>query len=359
MEKESVREIKNFLKPLSKIDIVKSFWIYGSSVEKIKKNEKFSLKHDIDVIIIYDDTREDFKEEELKQILLNEDFIEKESEKKNMKFHFQPLRSLSSFWRLLKKGEPWMISSIKNSMVLYDPSNLIVLIKNLLNENKIYSREEKSERLLERAKEKLKNVREKLLIEVPAELLGIVTKSLQIVLMQKDIFVSSTRDCMILIKELENYGLETKYIDFYNELVDLNRKIERGTLSEFNGKDFQKWFSKVELFVLRMETLMVKFEKSKISETLNKTYNETMKICEEILKKKFKNIPKDDYKKIELFKKEFVDKGLIDKTHYYTLNELYEYKNRKKTKKKIEEKYLKGTYLKTLELAIKDIMNKK
>jgi len=84
-----------------------------------------------------------------------------------------------------------------------------------------------------------------------------------------------------------------------------------------------------------------------------------MKICEEILKKKFKNIPKDDYKKIELFKKEFVDKGLIDKTHYYTLNELYEYKNRKKTKKKIEEKYLKGTYLKTLELAIKDIMNKK
>ena len=109
-----------------------------------------------------------------------------------------------------------------------------------------------------------------------------------------------------------------------------------------------------------MEDLMINFEKIQRKNLMYNTYDKTIKLCELILKKKRKKIPKKDLGKIKLFKKEFVDKGLIDKSHYITINELYAYRHGKKSRKKLEKsKYIDNTYLKTLELAIEELLLKK
>ncbi|MBI5148792.1 nucleotidyltransferase domain-containing protein [Candidatus Pacearchaeota archaeon] len=354
MQKKELEKVREFCIPLSKHDYIKAVWLYGSAIRT-----GFVKGHDIDVMIILDDTK-DIKQEEIEKLDLLIRLIEEKSKSKNLMLHFQNPKPLTLWWDLIRKGEPWAITSLRNIEIIYDPSRYIALMHKLLKKGELYSREERAEKLIERAREKLIDVRNILLDKIPYELLYAATEAAQTALIYAGFFPPTPRDVLTKLMILERQKmLEGHYIDIYEEILLLIEKIEKGTLGEFTGKEIESWLLKIKSFILKMEEILLKLEKQEREKNMLLAYQESISLCEKALQSKYKKIPETDAEKIRLFKKEFVDTGKIGKTHYFTLAELYAYHRNKKARKELEkEKYLDKTYIKSLELAISEVIRK-
>ena len=357
-KKRIIKEIKRLIKPLKNIDEVKAIWIYGSFITK----KGFKETSDIDILILIDDTKE-ISGLLLKKIQKEVKSIEDRGDQLGIRLHFQPPKFLTFWWDLIRHGEPWTITSLKSLYILYDPSDYIKLIHNLLKKKKIYSTEEKMETLIERAEDNMNKVRSIMLNDTPAEILKIITESAQIILMYEDKFVIDPDMIIKELKKLVNKDILTREcVDIYEEIVDIVEKIRDGYLTKFTGKDLDRFLKKSKEFISKTEEAVAKIEEIDKKEKIKEVYMESMRLCEKALekikgKKEIKKIPKSDLDKIRYFKKYFIDPGLIDKTHLETLKELYDYIKRKKNVNINEDKYTDKIHLRSLELALKNIIS--
>jgi hypothetical protein len=313
--KELKKIIDELSEPLKKIKGVVGIFIYGSSIAKgVVKG------HDVDYLVIYDDLIE---KPEIDKINFYLEFIKLKALRKEILLHAQPLKPLSLWWKLMKRAEPWAISAIRRSIIIYDPNDFLILTKKLIEEGKLYSIEEKMERMMARAIESLIGVREKLL-KAPYMLLQCLTIAGQMMLSYLGIYTTSANETRnMLIKYKEKLKISDKFIDDYTELIRINEKIMKGTLSEFKPSEIDYWIEKIKKHIRESEEILIRCENELKIKEAEETYAEIMKFCEEILALKTKKIPKSDKEKIQLFKNLFVDTDLIDKFYYDTLTELY------------------------------------
>ena len=348
-----LKQIKKECRPLIELKpFIKAIWIYGSVIKRPKKTS------DIDMLVLVDDTKEGLKIEFLKKVEGMIEGITEKAKKSGLKLHFQPPKLLSHFWELIRHGEPWAITALRELEIIYDDSEYIALLHRLLKKGQLYSSIEKSERLLERAKEKIGENKAIFLEKMPYEILMSMTESAQTVLMYYEKVPPSPKD---VVAELKKVFLSKKLIDEqlvndYDESYELVRKIRRGRLTEFSGKDFDRYFAKAKCFIFAMEDLLIKLEQERKEKAMLKAYEDSLKLCEKALKKKIRKLPQTDKERIEQFKKYFIDTGLVDTSHYITLRELYDYKESKEKRKELEkDKYLDNIHIKSLELAVKDL----
>jgi uncharacterized protein (UPF0332 family) len=235
------------------------------------------------------------------------------------------------WWKLIARAEPWAISAIRRSIIIYDPNDFLTLTKRLIEEGKLYSIDEKMERMMARAIESLMGVREKLL-KVPYMLLQCLTIAGQMMLSYLGIYTTSANETRnMLIKHKEKLKLSNSFIEDYTELIRINEKIMKGTLSEFRPSEIDTWIEKIRRHIKDTEEVLIRCENEmKVKET-EEIYNEVMKLCEDMLMLKAKKIPPQDKAKIELFKLLFVETKLIDKSYYDALTELYSCVKQKKS----------------------------
>jgi len=346
MQNRLKERIADLCSPLTKIKSVKGILVYGSAVKKgIQKG------HDIDLLVIFDDT---CKDDGMEKINFFINLITLKAKKQELILHFQPPKPLSLFWKLLHKAEPWLISALRNSIVLYDPTELLKVTKKLIASGKLYSIDEKAERLMARAIEEFIEVR-KILMKAPWILLDTMTIAGQIMLSYLGIFTTSANETKkMLEKNKEKLGLSNAYIDFYDDLIKINEKIAKGTLSEFTAVEIDKYTFKVKAFIKESENILLNLEKETEKRSIKEAYDYAIKICERALTRLGK-VPKNDKEKIELFKKYFVDTKKVKAIHYKTLEELYNYVKGKGKKK---PKYVDKVYLKTMEIAINKLLKK-
>ncbi|MEM2713755.1 MAG: nucleotidyltransferase domain-containing protein [Candidatus Pacearchaeota archaeon] len=347
MEKALKKTLKELCEPITKIKGVIGILVYGSAVKKAQKG------HDIDILVIFNDAQ--FEEAERKKLELYIDFITTKAQQQELILHFQPPKPITLLWRLISKAEPWIISALRRSVIIYDSTDFLALIKKLLKEGKIYSVDEKVERMMARAIEKLIGVRETLL-KSAYPLLECMTRAGQIMLSYLNIFPTSanqTRD--MLTKYKEKLGLSEHFIEEYDELIKINEKIFAGTLSEFRASEIDAWKKKIKLFIAESEAILVKLEEEIAKKELREIYDAVMSLCTKALAFKTARVPQSDREKIELFRKFFIETRLLKPAYYETLKELYDYiKEKKKLTKPIDK-----IYLKTLETAINEVLVKK
>ncbi len=352
MEKKILKELRLLCKPLYSLKpFVKAVWVYGSVVKK--KNVKTS---DIDLLVLVDDTVENLEVDKVGAVTKA---IEMAAVKKKLKVHFQPPKKLTLWWDLVRTGEPWTITSLRNSVIIYDPSGYATLLKKLLQKGEVYSTEQRAEKLIEIAKSKLNEIRQIALEKVPFEILMAMTESAQMALMYYKKFPPAPKNIAYELRNafVEKGLLPTSIVESYDDMFETVTKIQKGTLSEFNGKDIDKSLSKARMFLAVMEKLLLSLEYKRREKGMEESYKTCIELCNKALKKKIKNLPKNDLDKIKLFKKKFIDTKLIGESHYKTLADLYEYHTSKRRRRSLEkEKYLDGTYIRSLKIAVKDMM---
>jgi predicted nucleotidyltransferase len=347
-EKESLKKkLKPYYLPLTKLKEVRLVIAYGSAVTKgVEKG------HDIDLLVVFDDLAGEAEKGQAKIKFLAKLLTEK-AKREEITLHFQSPKSITFWWELVKKGEPWIISAIKEAVSLYDPCSYLHHVKRLLKEDKIYSLDEKAERLLFRAIKKIVLIREELLV-VPIKLLEISTNVAQILLSYFGVFTASankTKDKLVELKKELN--IEEGQIKNYEELIKMNEKIAHGTLSEFSGYEVDLWLERAEQFIAKSELALLGFEQKQQEQKLKESYDYGIALCSRALKLVGK-VPESDSEKIDSFKKNFVDTGYIPKEYHEAMQSLYEcVKENKKLKIQFDKLYLKG-----LEFSVSELTRK-
>lgn len=249
MDDKTFSRIKELCRPLKDHEpLVMAVWLFGSSLRKGKA-------HDIDVMVLVDDTG-DLTKEKLAQIDSTVARIKERSKEEKVNLHFQPAQLLTKWWGLMQNGEPWVITSFKDYRVIFDETDYVSLISKLLEKGYIHNKDEKAERLIERTDRYLMDNRENLLSTVD-ELYLAATEAAQVFLMFRNKMTFKTEK---IAKELIDAKINPSV---YMEISDLAGKARRGTMSEFTGKNLDYYAAKVGRFINMLESVLLKKEEKK------------------------------------------------------------------------------------------------
>ncbi|RMF55156.1 nucleotidyltransferase domain-containing protein [Candidatus Woesearchaeota archaeon] len=352
---QTLKEVNNLCKPLTQLHYVKAVWVYGSALRK-KELKKTS---DIDILVLIDDTLPRFKQSWVAKVNLLIELISMKALKKGLKLHFQPPKKVTLWWELLMSGEPWVITSLRNSKIFHDPSGYISLLKKLLIKRNVFARERSVEKLIERSSNDLLEVKHILLNKLPQELLMITTETAQRVLAYHNRFPITTSDTVKELKKVFAHKLISKtVIDDYEELCMTVKKINKGALSEFTGRDFDRYYDKIMEFIKIMEKIYEQLEEKKIDSILKSSYLDVIRLANKAVLSCTKKHPKDNDELLKLFNEKLVKKNIIDEVHLQTLKELISF-NKTKNKNKIrKERYLSRVYINSFEIAVNELLEK-
>jgi hypothetical protein len=229
--------------------IIEAVYVYGSAVSENNAN-------DIDTIIILNDSSE-IKPFIIDKIEQTCGIIEDRARKDNLIFHFQPLKMLSRWWYLVLEGEPWILNSLKEIIIVYDKKGIIEEVSKLIKNENVYKKEERAEKLIERSDTYLFKNRQSLLNSLTT-LSEAATEAAQILLLFDNKFILNKKR---IIEELEkNYTkkISIEMIGNYKEIVDLEEKMERGSLSEFSAENLDYYLDKVKKFIFKVENMLAK-----------------------------------------------------------------------------------------------------
>jgi len=237
--------IKKKLKELGKkfLEDIEGIYIYGSALSKKDAN-------DVDVLVINRDGAD------IARIKKEIEKIEKWGGKElNTMVHIQSPKPMSFWWRLVLKGEPWIISSLENPFIIKDKGGIIKETKYLIEKQIIYGKEEKSDKLLQRSEEYLLKNRNLLLSSIEY-LSEAATESLQILLIFDNKVVLSKEKIAEEIEKNYTKIVEKDLIDTYKEIIDLEEKMEKGALTEFTVENLEHYQEKIERLIVKVEKLL-------------------------------------------------------------------------------------------------------
>lgn len=246
-KKVTIEDLDYYLKPLLRYKrYVEVIYVYGSAISKGEAN-------DIDVIIIVDDTE---RVNEFAVDLIEKEcgFIEEKAKKDGFRFHFQPVKLLSRWWHLLIEGEPWIVSSLKNTYIFYDKRNLVKEIQDYIGKNILYKREEKTERLIERSSNSIIKNRQ-VLLQAVATLSNASTEAAQILFLFENKLFLNRKKIGDELKRYEN-KLGKENVDTFLQITDMEEKVEHGTLSEFTAENLEYYSEKTKNLINRIELIL-------------------------------------------------------------------------------------------------------
>ena len=364
-EKERRLEIaKKFAeKALEKYkNLIKAIVVMGS----VARGE-FKPKSDIDVFVIIDDTQKELSQEELEAIdrdlekiveEIPEAFLIEKKDGKEEKIPLlsvQPCYTLTEFWDYARVGHPIIYNFIKEGIAIYD-TGFFAPIKKLLAMGKITATREAIENYMESAPKKLMRAKTVKLLMLAEDCYYAMLNSAQAVLMFLGLEPPVPSKAYAEVKKhlVEPGILEEKYAEWLKEIIEIRKKIEHKELLEVSGAFVDEWIKRAEEFVNKMFALLNALELRKVEKILERTHEVLQKAVITALKtlKKEKvdesaisaNVEKmreaiekefgSDLKTI--FKKEFVDKGLVDSYYlnvWKRIEELKTYAERKEFNK--------------------------
>jgi predicted nucleotidyltransferase len=231
----SLSTIKKELKPLLKLKgNLELVYIFGSF-----KSRNYN---DVDILIIVND------ETKKGELALINSVIKEIKKKSKISFHFQGVKYLGAWWRAIIEGEPWILTSLNSSIAIYDNFSIIKSLKKLLKKEKTYNKESRIDKLIESSNNYEVEIREVLLKSI-SDLSNIATEVSQIYLLKKNIVAIDKRK---ILKHLKT-NLSGDYVDVYREVIDLERKYQKGFLTEFTSENLEYYLEKIQLFIKKLE----------------------------------------------------------------------------------------------------------
>ncbi|MFQ6009523.1 MAG: nucleotidyltransferase domain-containing protein [Candidatus Aenigmatarchaeota archaeon] len=298
---------------------IKAIWIYGSAVRK----GEFKKTSDIDMMFLIDDSDRDVKRSELAEIDNTiTKIIKKVKKEKKISLHPQSPKRLSDWWDLLRSGEPWVFTSMRDAIPVYDPSGYLEPIQRLLRGGRLHGTWERAQMLIERAPARIDKAKRIFLNEITADLLVAMVESSQAVLMFAGVVPPAAPSIGIeLKKNFVPKNLEQGYIEWYEDFFEVTRKIEHGQMTKVSGRELEKWIGRTKAYLMRMEKLFSMLEEKKKKELIEEAHKESIEACLMALKKVGKK-PKE--KEVLKYVNEYLIKpGLVDKAYLELLKKIF------------------------------------
>jgi len=310
--------------------------------------EEFKPKSDIDVFLVVDDTTGELKEADVEKI---DDELEKileeipeawstikvdDKEEKVCMLSVQPTYTLTEFWDYARVCHPIVYNFIKEGIAVYD-TGFFMPIKRLLEMGRIPATREAIESYMEGAPKKLMRAKTVKLLMLAEDCYYAMLNTAQAVLMFMGLSPPVPNKAYEEVKKylVEPGIIEPEYAEWLREIIEIRKKIEHKELTDVSGAFVDEWIDKAEKFVDKMFGLLNALEIRKKEKILERTYEVMQKAVATALKS-LKKMPEKEEEIPSLFKKEFIDKKLVD-SYYWDVWKRIEELKKLADQKKIAE----------------------
>ncbi len=305
-KEERMKEVKKFTKEILKKhgDTIKCVVVMGSVAR-----EEFKPKSDIDVFVVIDDTKKKITREMHEQI---DESIEKIAKKISKVLSIQPSYTLTEFWDYARVGHPIIYNFIKEGIAVYD-AGFFMPVKRLLNMGRIQPTREAIENYMEGAPKKLMRAKTVKLLMLAEDCYYAMLNTTQAVLMFMGIAPPVPNKAYGDVKKflVEPGILEPEYAEWLKEIIEIRKKIEHKEMTEASGAFVDEWIEKAEKYVQKMFNLLGALELRKKEKVLERTHEVMHKAAITALKS-LKKMPEKESEIPVAFKREFIDKKLIE-----------------------------------------------
>ncbi len=323
-EKQRVEIIKKFAKEALKKygKLIRSIVLFGSTARK-----EFKEESDIDVFVIIDDTKAKITPRVKIDI---EDGLDAIARKLSKNLSLQQPYLLTEFWKLVREGHPIILNFIREGIPVYD-KDIFLPIKKLLQMGEIKPSKEAVEKFIERGPKRIRRVENAKIYMVVEDCYYAMLESAQAVLMFLGKMPPRPADAPKELRRslVEKKLLDEKFVGYLEGVIKVRKDVEHKKIKTISGVQLDRWINRTKEFVKEMQKLIVKIEILKRENIVLKSHaimTETAMTLLKALKK-----PATEKTLPEKFKKELVDKGLINKNYLDVYNRLSE------MKKKVEE----------------------
>ncbi len=336
-------------------DIVKCVIMMGS----VARGE-FKAKSDVDVFIVVDDTVKPITPEEKGEI---DDNLEKMASEISKDISIQPSYTLTEFWDYARVCHPIIYNFIKEGKAVYD-AGFFMPIKRLLDMGKIPATREAIESYMEGAPKKLMRAKTVKLLMLAEDCYYAMLNTAQAVLMFMGLEPPVPNKAYAEVKKyLVDPGiLEQKYADWLKEIIEIRKKIEHKELMDVTGAFVDEWIDKADKFIEKMFQLLSVLEFRKKEKILERTHEVMYKAAIAALKTLHK-LPKKTEEIPNAFKREFVDKKLVEGYYWDIWKRIEEMKGlaEKKALDKVPDKdvYKMREYVRNLIRDLAKVLKKK
>jgi len=321
---------------------------------------EFKAKSDVDVFIVVDDTVKPITPQEKGEI---DDTLEKMASEISEDISIQPSYTLTEFWDYARVCHPIIYNFIKEGKAVYD-AGFFMPIKRLLDMGKIPATREAIESYMEGAPKKLMRAKTVKLLMLAEDCYYAMLNTAQAVLMFMGLEPPVPNKAYATVKKyLVDPGiLEQKYADWLKEIIDIRKKIEHKELMDVKGAFVDEWIDKADKFIEKMFQLLSVLEFRKKEKILERTHEVMYKAAVAALKTLHK-LPKKTEEIPNAFKKEFVDKKLVEGYYWDIWKRIEEMKGlvEKKSLDKVPDKdvYKMREYVRNLIRDLAKVLKKK
>ena len=230
--------------------LVKSIILFGS---QIKQKEKPGS--DIDIMILIDDASVNWDEElvawyreELGKLIASNPY--------KRELHVNTTK-LTTWWSDLTKGDPVILNIIRYGVPLIDFGGFFEPLKILLDQGRIRPTPEAIYAALQRTPYHIARSKAAELNSIEG-LYWAMTDSSQAALMAAKQLPPSPEDIPAMLRQIfvDTGNLKPEYVDSYNHLLEVHKKIAHREISDLKGAEIDFWQAKTEDFVREMTRLV-------------------------------------------------------------------------------------------------------
>lgn len=347
---KSAEEFKKRILNMFK-DYIKSIVVFGSFMKG-----QGTGKSDVDVYIIFDDTKMPLKKfDEIRSKI--DDDIYKVAGSIDPRLHPQPILALTEFIKGIRYTHPLFFNIIREGYAIYD-TGFFIPMRKLLEWGEFPITPEAAHMRMDSVPKRIDRVKNVKLYMIAEDLYYAMLDAAQAVLMYIGIGPPAPKVAANEVrKHLVDAGLlEEEYAKMFEDIYDFRKKVEQKEIKDISGAEVDEWIKKTEKYIQRFEKLLHDLEEQRKAYDIKRNYEVMVKASVAALKSLDK-LPPEPEKLPEAFKKYLVEAGLINPVYSNVLDKVLEMRKMLDDKKvdKIAERevYMNKEYVRRFLIDVK------
>ncbi len=271
----------------------------------------YTGKSDIDIYIIFDDTKFALKKFEEVRKKIDKDIYSAASSI-DPRLHPQPILALTEFIKGIRYTHPLFFNIVREGYAIYD-TGFFIPMRKLLELGEFPVTTEAAHMRIDSVPRRVERVKNVKLYMIAEDMYYAMLDAAQAVLMYVGVGPPVPRLAAESIREhLVKPGLlEEEYAKMLEDVIDFRKKVEHKEVKKISGAEVDKWIEKTEKYIKRFDKLLRDLELDRKAYDIQKNYEVMIKASVAVLKSLDK-LPKEPEKLPEAFKKYIVDSGLVD-----------------------------------------------
>lgn len=336
---------------------IKAIVVWGS----ITRGD-FTGKSDVDVYIIFDDTKMPLKKFDEIREKIDKD-IYKIANSIDPRLHPQPVLALTEFWDGIRFCHPLFFNIVREGYAIHD-TGFFIPMRKLLEWGKFPATTEAAEMRIESVPRRIDRVKNVKLYMIAEDLYYAMLDAAQALLMFVGVGPPAPKVVAREIrKNLVDTGLlEEEYAKLLDEICEFRKKVEHKEIKDISGNEVDEWIKKTEKYVERMEKLLKDLELGRKANDIKKNYEVMVKASVAALKA-LNKLPPEPEKLPDAFKKYLIESGIVNPIYSDVFGKVLEMRKLLEDKKieKILDRdvYMSKEYVRRFVMDVKRVLEEK